>query len=135
MDPLLVALIQATPELGVVGLLVTFIIILIRREGRVELAHGAQLDRQSRQHEAELARLNRDHDAELVELTGKIRGLRVDLDALDRQLSAERAARLGLPRRGVDSLDLDLGTCTVTLHYTDGTAEVREVTGCDGTTD
>lgn len=38
--------------------------------------------------------------------------------------------------RGIASLDLDLDRCEVTIHYTDGTDEVKPVTGCErGSTD
>lgn len=128
---LVTAIVEASPSLGVALVLVAVIVVLIRRESRVDASHAAALDRQARLHAAELERLNRDHDAELAELNARIRELRRDLDDLDRQLSAERAARLRLPRRGVSALDLDLDTCTVTVHYTDGTDEVRPVVGCD----
>jgi hypothetical protein len=130
-EPWLVTLLQAVPNVGVAGVLLAIIWLLVRREGRVEAAHAASLERQSSQHEAELERLNRDHDAELTELNTKIRDLRRDLDALDRQLSLERAARLGLARRGVETLDLDLDACEVTIRYTDGTEETKPVSGCE----
>lgn len=132
MDALLTTIAQASPSLGVFGVLVTVIVILVRREGRVEQAHVAALDRQDQVHVAAIERLNRDHDTELAELNVKIRDLRRDIDALDRQLSLERKARLGLIRRGVTALDVDMDTCTATVHYTDGTNEVKHVTrGCD----
>lgn len=99
MDPLLTAIVQASPSLGVGGLLFTFIVILIRRESRVDASHASALDQQARLHVAELERLNRDHDAEVAELNAKIRDLRRDLDDLDHRLSVERAERLGLPTR------------------------------------
>lgn len=37
----------------------------------------------------------------------------------------------GPPGRGITSLDLDLASCKVTIYYTDGVAEVRDVTGCE----
>jgi hypothetical protein len=123
------AVLQAVPSWGVGGILVTYIVIMLRRESRVDASHAASLDRQARLHEAELERLNRDHDAELTELNDKIRELRRDIDALDRQLSLERTARLGLTRRGVAALDVDTTTCTATIHYTDGTDEVRHISG------
>ena len=136
MDKVLTAIVQASPSLGVFGVLITVIVILVRREARVERAHATALDRQDRLHAAALERLNRDHDAELSELNVKIRDLRRDIDALDRQLSLERNARLGLIRRGVTALDVDMETCTATVHYTDGTNEVKHVThGCDDTSD
>lgn len=135
MDTILPAVLQYAPSWGVGGLLVVIIVILIRRESRVEAAHAAALDRQDRLHAAAIERLNRDHDAELSELNVKIRDLRRDIDALDRQLSLERAARLGLSRRGVAALDVDTTTCTATIHYTDGTDEVRQISGgCDDVT-
>jgi len=134
-DTILPAVLQYAPSWGVGGLLVVIIVILIRRESRVEAAHAAALDRQDRLHAAAIERLNRDHDAELSELNVKIRDLRRDIDALDRQLSLERAARLGLSRRGVAALDVDTTTCTATIHYTDGTDEVRQISGgCDDVT-
>lgn len=135
MDTILPAVLQYAPSWGVGGLLVVIIVILIRRESRVEAAHAAALDRQDRLHAAAIERLNRDHDAELSELNVKIRDLRRDIDALDRQLSLERTARLGLSRRGVVALDVNTDTCTATIHYTDGTDEVRQISGgCDDVT-
>lgn len=132
MDTLLPTIAQYAPSVGISGLLVVIIIILIRREGRVERTHADALDRQDRLHAAAVERLNRDHDAELAELNVKIRDLRRDIDALDRQLSLERTARLGLTRRGVAALDVDTTTCMATIHYTDGTDEVKHITGgCD----
>lgn len=131
-DALLPTVVQYAPSVGVAGVLVIIIIILVRREGRVERAHADALERQERLHTAALERLNTNHDAELTELNTKIRELRRDIDALDRQLSLEREARLGLSRRGVATLDVDTTTCTATIHYTDGTDEVKYITGgCD----
>jgi hypothetical protein len=135
-DTVLPAVLQYAPSWGVGGLLISIIVIMIRRESRVEVAHAAALDRQDRLHAATIERLNRDHDAELAELNVKIRDLRRDIDALDRQLSLERTTRLGLSRRGVASLDVNMDNCTATVHYTDGTDEVKHVSGgCDGTSD
>lgn len=135
MDTILPTVLPYVPSWGVGGLLVIIIVILIRREARVETAHAAALDRQDRLHAASVERLNRDHDDELTELNVKIRDLRRDIDALDRQLSLERAARLGLSRRGVAALDVDTTTCTATIHYTDGTDEVKHISaGCDDIT-
>ena len=97
MDALLTAVIQSTPQMGVAGLLITYIVILIRREGRVDDKHSADLDQRDRLHASELERLNRDHDVELAELTAKIRELRRDIDDLDGQLRNNRRSRLGLP--------------------------------------
>lgn len=36
----------------------------------------------------------------------------------------------GPPGRGVATLDLDLASCRVTVRYTDGTRETKDVTGC-----
>lgn len=99
MDALLTAVVQASPSLGVGGLLVSIIAILVRRETRVDASHADALDRQARLHATELERVNRDHDAEVAELNTKIRDLRRDLDDLDHRLSVERAERLGLPTR------------------------------------
>lgn len=38
------------------------------------------------------------------------------------------------PGRGIETLDLDLDACTVTIHYTDQSSEVKSVTGCDSST-
>jgi len=98
-DALLTAVVQASPSLGVAGLLMTLIAILIRRETRVDASHVDTLDRQTRRHVTELERLNRDHDAELDELNQRVRMLREELDGVYRQLANERAERLGLARR------------------------------------
>lgn len=99
MDALVTAVLQSAPSWGIGGLLITYIVILIRREARVDESHGAALTRQSQLHATELERLNRDHDAELDELNQRVRELRVELRGLYEQLSVERAERLGLPAR------------------------------------
>lgn len=110
MDALLAAVLQSAPSWGVGGLLITYIVILIRREARVDESHAAALEAQAQRHTAEvealnqrhateLERVNRDHDAELGEYQAKIRELRGDIDDLDARLSRERADRLGLPAR------------------------------------
>lgn len=97
MDAFLTAVIQSAPSWGVGGLLISYIVILIRREAQVDQKHSAALDQRDRLHASELERLNRDHDAELAELNGKIRELRRDIDDLDQQISAQRRERLGIP--------------------------------------
>lgn len=99
MDALLTAVMQSAPSWGVGGLLITYIVILIRREARVDENHIAALNQQAQLHAAELERINRSHDEEITELNQKIKALRNDLNDLDHQLSVERANRLGLPAR------------------------------------
>lgn len=99
MDALLTTVLQLAPSWGVGGLLVTYIVILIRREARVDESHNASLTHQAQLHAAELERVNKAHDDEIVELNEKIQRLRSDIDDLDERLSAERAHRLGLPAR------------------------------------
>lgn len=116
MDALVTAVLQSAPSWGVGGLLITYIVILIRREARVDESHAAALEAQAQRHAAEidalnqrhaaeLERVNRDHDVEVAEHQEKVRGLRLDIDDLDQRLSRERANRLGLPTR-----HLQLGT-------------------------
>lgn len=102
MDALLVAVVQAAPSAGVLGVLVSMIVILIRREARVETTHSTALDQRARLHTMELERLNRDHDAELLELQERIRELRRELDDLYGHLAAARSELLGLPSRDGD---------------------------------
>ena len=99
MDALVTAVLQSAPSWGVGGLLITFIVVLIRREARVDENHVTTLNQQAQLHATELERVNRTHDAEIAELNQKIKQLRVDVNDLDEQLSAERAHRLGLPTR------------------------------------
>lgn len=99
MDALVTAVLQATPSLGVGGLLITYIVILIRREARVDESHGVALTRQQDRHVTELERLNRDHDAELFEHRETIRDLRREVNELYDHLAAIRAERLGLTTR------------------------------------
>lgn len=110
MDAVLTAVLQSAPSWGVGGLLITFIVVLIRREARVDESHAqaidaqaqrhaAELDALQQRHVAELERVNRDHDSELAELKVTIRDLRHDLNELDQAISSERASRLGLPAR------------------------------------
>jgi hypothetical protein len=105
-DALVTAVLQSAPSWGVGGLLITFIVVLMRREGSVAERHAAELDQRDKLHAAELERINADHDQELEELREKIRHLRADVNALDEALSAQREARLGLPpRRRRDELE------------------------------
>lgn len=97
MDALLTAVLQSTPSWGVGGLLVTYVVILIRREARVDERHAAALDQLDRLHAASLERIQRDHDAEVAELQSKVRDLRREVDDLDHALRAARAELLGLP--------------------------------------
>lgn len=97
MDALLAAVLQSAPSWGVGGLLVTYVVILIRREARVDERHAAALDQLDRLHAASLERIQRDHDAEVAELQTKVRGLRQEVDDLDRALRTARAELLGLP--------------------------------------
>lgn len=110
MDALVTAVLQSAPSWGVGGLLITFIVVLIRREARVDESHAQAINAQAQRHAAEmltlnqrhaveLERVNRDHDAEVIEYRDKIRALRQDIDDLDQRLSHERADRLGLPAR------------------------------------
>lgn len=101
MDALVTAVLQSAPSWGVGGLLVTYIVILIRREARVDESHGVALTRQAQLHTAELDRLNRDHDTELAELHARIKQQREELNSVYQELSEERARRLGLPSRRV----------------------------------
>lgn len=99
MDALLTAVLQSAPSWGVGGLLITYIVILIRREARVDETHATSLQQQAQLHTAELERINRAHDEEIAELTQKIKDLRADVNELDAQLSEDRAHRLGLRPR------------------------------------
>lgn len=99
MDALVTAVLQSAPSWGVGGLLITYIVILIRREARVDEAHATSLQHQAQLHAAELERVNRSHDEEIAELTQKIKDLRADVNDLDAQLSEDRAYRLGLRSR------------------------------------
>lgn len=99
MDAFITAVLQSAPSWGVGGLLITYIVILIRREARVDESHIASLTHQAQLHSTELERINKAHDDEIAELTDKIRQLRSDLNDLDLHLSNERAHRLGLPPR------------------------------------
>lgn len=108
MDAFLTAVLQAAPSWGVGGLLVAYIVILIRREARVDDKHAAELDQRDRLHASELERLNRDHDAELAELKTTIRELRQEVRALDQHIRSVRAEQLGLTlpiRRHVEVVD------------------------------
>jgi signal transduction histidine kinase len=98
-DAFLTAVLQSAPSWGVGGLLITYIVILIRREARVDESHLSALNHQAQLHATELERVNKAHDDEITELTEKIRQLRSDLNDLDEHLSTERANRLGLPPR------------------------------------
>lgn len=99
MDALVTAVLQSAPSWGVGGLLITYIVILIRREARVDENHIAAMNHQAQLHASELERINRAHDEEIAELNQKIKDLRADLNDLDHQLSTDRANRLGLPAR------------------------------------
>jgi septal ring factor EnvC (AmiA/AmiB activator) len=95
-DALLSAVVQAAPSWGVGGLLLTYVLVLLRREARVDASHADALERQDRRHTAALERLQRDHDDEVAQLDAKIRELRRQVNALDEALTQARVARLGL---------------------------------------
>lgn len=97
MDALLAAVLDSAPSWGVGGLLLTYVVILIRREARVDERHSAALDQLDRLHASSLERIQRDHDAEVAELQRKIHDLRRELDDVDQALRAARAEILGLP--------------------------------------
>lgn len=85
MDAVLVAVAQSAPQLGVGSLLIAVIVLLMRRESSAEERHAAELDR-----------VNLDHDEEIAELNARIKGLRGDVDELDRALRALRRRDLGV---------------------------------------
>lgn len=82
MDAVLTTLIGAAPQLGGAGVLLLIIGLLLRREAQ---------DRAD--YRTELTRINAAHDAELAEKHGEIKGLREQLDDVNRKLDDERAKR------------------------------------------
>ena len=106
MDALITAVLQSAPSWGVGGLLITFIVVLMRRESNVAERHAAELNQRDKLHGTELERLNAIHDQELAEFRDKISSLRADVNSLDEALSTQRETRLGLPpRRRRDELE------------------------------
>lgn len=82
MDAVLTAVTQTAPQLGISGVLITVIVLLVRREASAEGRHAA-----------ELTRINTAHDAELDELRAEIRELRKYVDDLNAALDLEREQR------------------------------------------
>lgn len=82
MDAVLTAVVGAAPQLGGTGLLVTVLVLLIRRELQT-----------SQRHDAELTRVGLAHDAELAEKNVEIENLRTRNEVLNRNLDAERERR------------------------------------------
>jgi septal ring factor EnvC (AmiA/AmiB activator) len=103
-DAVLTTLIGAAPQLGVGGILLTLLALLMRRESqdradhRTQIAemsarHSEELKQLTTRHAEELKRINTDHDVELAELRTEIKGLRDQLDEVNRKLDEERALR------------------------------------------
>lgn len=86
MDALLPAVLGAAPQLGGATLLVTIVVLLLRRE-------GTELERARTAYTAELARINSSHDNELCEKNVEIAGLRERNRALEELLDVERGQR------------------------------------------
>lgn len=100
MDAVLTTLIGAAPQLGVGGILLTLLALLMRRESQDRADYRTQIAELSSRHADELRRINESHDAELAELRVEIKGLRVQLDEVNRKLDEER----GLRRAAEDSM-------------------------------
>ena len=93
MDAVLTSLIQAAPQLGVGGVLLTLLALLMRRESQDRADYRTQIAELATRHAAELARINTSHDEELVELRKEIAGLRQQLDEMNTKLDDERKRR------------------------------------------
>lgn len=99
MDAVLTAITQSAPQLGISGVLITVIVLLVRREASAETRHSAELER-----------ITKAHDAELAELRDDIKALRRQIDDLHTAVDLEReqrraaedaaAAALRRPKRG-----------------------------------
>jgi Skp family chaperone for outer membrane proteins len=81
-DAVLTAITQSAPQLGISGVLITVIVLLVRREAGAETRHSAELDR-----------ITKAHDAELAELRGEMKGLRKQIEDLNTALDLEREQR------------------------------------------
>jgi hypothetical protein len=92
-DAVLTTLVGAAPQLGGAAGLLAFIWILIRWSGQDRTDYRTQLTEQATRHADELRRINDAHDAELAELRTEIKGLRQQLDDMNRKLDDERARR------------------------------------------
>lgn len=82
MDAVLTAIGQSAPQLGISGILITVIVLLIRREASAETRHAA-----------ELQRITTAHDAEIAELRADITALRKEADDLQDAVDRERGQR------------------------------------------
>lgn len=93
MDAVLTAVLGSAPQLGVGGVALTFIVLLLRREGATEERHAAELNRKDEMHAAELERIRKAHDDELGELRNDIKALRDQVDTLQTTVDLEREER------------------------------------------
>lgn len=93
MDAVVTTLIGAAPQLGVAGILLALLGLVIRWGSQDRSDNRAQMGELTARHAVELARINADHDAELGELRTEIRGLRVQLEEVNRKLDEERDRR------------------------------------------
>lgn len=93
MDSVVTTVIGAAPQLGVAGVLLSVLVLLMRRETQDRADQRTALADLTARHAAELVRVNADHDAELAELRKEIARLRRQLDETDRKLDLERALR------------------------------------------
>lgn len=99
MDAVLTAIVQTAPQLGLSGVLVTVIVILVKRETTAESRHTAEVDRITRVHDAELAELR----TELAEVRKQVRDLNaaLDVESARRREAEDNTSRR--PRRGMTS--------------------------------
>jgi len=92
-DAVVTTLIQAAPQLGVGGVLLTLLALLMRRESQDRADYRTQVAELATRHADELKRINESHDEELHELRAEIKGLREQIDLLNAKLDDERARR------------------------------------------
>lgn len=105
MDVVLTTLIGATPQLGVAGVLLTLLVLVIRREAQDRSDNRVAMTELVGRHATELARINTSHDAELAELRTEIAGLRAQLAEVNHKLDAERDRRRTAEDAAIATLD------------------------------
>lgn len=98
MDAFITAVGQTAPQFGISGILITVILILLRREANAEGRHAAELERISKAHDAELGELRID----IAALRAQVKELHGTLDdeRAQRRTAEDTAAQVKRARRG-----------------------------------
>lgn len=93
MDAILTAVLGASPELGGAGVLLSVLVILVRRETQTTERHSTEIARMAQAHDKEMARQAGAHDDELAEIRAELTRARAERDSAEQQVDAQRQLR------------------------------------------